>query len=333
MTQLDLLPERPPVMGRVEDVLLERFPTDDKLVGEPPERDLIESIRTWGVLEPVLVRATGGGLDYHDPASLVAGRRRIKACRALQREYRERVAHLSRQTPEGGSPRDVPGYNQAYEQLARFHRIPCRVISDPEGTPGDGRSDVLGLASNALRRHNPASDYQQIVRLLGRFEGAGLSERRALTEVARATGLAVSTIKQRLRLAALAPPLLEAFLAGRLGYSVALAASRLSPEAQALLTGVTTPVTLGVVRAARREAVTAAQVRLFDDLTPGELRQMGEAYEALPLAVRAQEAVETLRSTRLPICAEAAEIIAELLAARDAAVDTLEERSAHARPS
>jgi hypothetical protein len=328
--QLDLLPERPPVLGRVEDVLLERFPADADLVGEPPDRDLVESVRTWGVLEPVLVRAAGGGVDYHDPANLVAGRRRIRAVRLLQREYRERVASLSRQTPPDGNPKDVPGYEQAYAQVVRFHRIPCRVVSDPEGTSGDGRTAVLGLASNALRRHNPASDYLQISALLGRFEGAGLSERRALTEVARATGMAVATIKQRLRLGALSAPLLDAFLAGRLGYSVALAAARLSPEAQALLTGVAGPVTLGVVRAARREAVTASQVRLFDDLTPGELRQMGDAYEALPLAVRAQEAVETLRSTRLPICAEAAEIIAELLAARDAAVDTLEERKANA---
>jgi hypothetical protein len=320
-TQLDLLPPKPLKVGAVEDVQVDRLPASADLWSEPPSHDLVESIRAWGVLEPVLVRAAGGALDYSDPSALIAGRRRIKAVRVLQAEYREAVQAAARAS--GLATHDDlsadPTYRKAYEQLARFYRIPCRVLSDPEGERLDGRTALLGLASNALRRDNPAGDFVQIRDLLDRFVRAGLSERKALTEVARATGLKVATIKQRLRLMGLTAGLLDDFLAGAIPYSVALAASKLSPDAQATLEALSDAggrITLEAVGDARKSAVREVQQVLFDALPPGELRALGGG-DPLPLAIRAQEAVATLRSTRLPVCLEAATIIAELLEADD----------------
>lgn len=333
--QPPLLPEQPLALGRVEDVLLERFPSNhDLYAGELPTPALVESIRRWGVLEPLLVRAVGGGVDYGDPANLVAGRRRLLAVRLLQSAARGEVARLAASVPTETllSDATVPGYREAYADLARWHRIPARVISDPEGVAGDGRAAVLGLTSNAVRRANPVQDYLSIALLAERFRLAGLDERRVLTEIARATGLAVATIKQRLRLRDLTAGLLQEFLEGHVPYSVALAASRLGPEAQALLEEADDQgqrLTLDLVKEARRRAVQATQRTLFDDLPPATLRAVAGA-PAVPvgLPVRAQETIETLRSTRLPVCEEAAGVIQELLEAREDALTKLEEARA-----
>ena len=315
--QLPLIPEQPPTMGAVEDVQTDRLPPDEGLVGEAPSHELVDSIRRWGVLEPLLVRAVGGGLDYGDPLRFVSGRRRLKAVRALAREARETVRRLSATVPPDTLLNDetVPGYRHAYETMVRWTRVPVRVISDPEGTDADGRTDALAVTSNAVRRANPASEFLALVRLRNRFVEAGLSERQALTEASRATGLATGTVKQRLRLVDLNADLLDEFLAGHLAYSVALECARLGPGTQATIASATDAgerLTLEKVRQIRQGEARAHQQVLFDKLPPADLRKLGGGTPPV-LAVRAQEAIEALRSTRLPVCIEAAGLLSEYI--------------------
>lgn len=310
--QLPLIPEQPPVVGNVENVLTSALPPDDVLVGEGPGHDLVESVRRWGVLEPLLVRAVGGHLDYADVLRFVSGRRRLKAVRRLELEARDLL---------DAGPQDTgdPVYRQRYADLRRWHRIPVRVISDPEGTDADGRTDALAVTANAVRKANPASEFLALTRLLERFRLAGLADRQAVTEAAKATGLAVATIKQRLKLRDLTGDLLHEFLDGHLGYAVALECAKLGPETQGLIADASEAgerLTLEKVRQIRKDQVRSFQATLFDALPPSELRKRGGG-EPPALAVRAQELREQLRSTNLPICLEAAALIDEFIEADD----------------
>ena len=224
--QAPLFPEHPLTLGNMEQLPLDRFPEDTLLEGPPPSAALVESIRRWGVLEPVLVRAVGGGVEYDNPRTLISGRRRLKALRRLHEEYRTQVRMLASRAPEGTllSDETVPGYRAAYERMRDFGRVPVRVISDPEGVTGDGRTETLALTANAVRADNPVTDFRNLAALLARFVAQGLPEKEAVAEVAQATGLATGTIRQRLRLLQLSPELQEDFMAGRLPYAVALEA-------------------------------------------------------------------------------------------------------------
>jgi len=322
--QLPLIPERLPTLGGLQDVQLDHLPHNQDLDGPPPSAQLVESIRRWGVLEPVLVRAVGGSLNHGDPATLISGRRRIKAVRLLRDEYREKVRKFSEAHPgEVLTEERIPGYRAAYERLRDFQRVPVRVVSDPEGVLNDGRTEALLVATNAVRTDNPQADFQALARLLDRLTADGLSEKACLTEASRVTGLAVGTVKQRLRLLHLTPELQDDFLAGRLGYTVALHASRLDPESQGVLArklDAGERATLDLVKDAKREAVRAVQVGLFDGLpdatdAPQDPRGApGPAPDARGLAERAHLMIEQLRAVKLPIMQEAASLMADLLA-------------------
>lgn len=315
--QLPLIPERLPTLGALEDIALDRFPPNEVLDGPPPTPALIESIRRWGVLEPVLVRAVGGALDYANPALLISGRRRLKAVRLLRDEYREKVRALSAAHPDVIlNEETVPGYRAVYERMRDFQRVPARVVSDPEGLLTDGRTEALLVTANAVRQDNPQADFKALAVLLDRYAREGLPEAECLRRVAAATGLPAGTVKQRLRLLALSAELQDDFLAGRLGYTVALHASRLGPDAQEALSeklDAGERATLDLVKAAKREAVQAVQASLLDDL-PGEGET--EPYAPPPvgsLADRAGAMLEQLRAIKMPIFQEAADVFSDLL--------------------
>lgn len=314
--QLPLFPERPLALGNMEMVTLDRLPPDALLEGPPPSPALLESIRRWGVLEPILVRAVGGSLQYDNPRTLVSGRRRLKALRRLHEEYAGALRVLTAGVPADTLLTDetVPGYRAAYERLRDAGRVPVRVISDPEGTLQDNRTDALILTTNAVRADNPVVDLRSVMGLFDRFCRSGLSEREAVGEIAKATGLAVPTIKQRLRLLRLGADLLDDFYAGRLPYAVALAASALGPESQALFASMVDggqAPTLALVKQAKRDAVKQFQADLLDGLP--EVAPEGPLPGEETLAERATILVDTLRGTRLPVCAEAADVIEALL--------------------
>lgn len=319
--QMPLFPERLLTLGNMELVPLERFPENALLESPPPTPALIESIRRWGVLEPILVRAVGGGLDHGDPKFLVSGRRRLKALRLLADEYRERLRKLSASVPADTllSDETVPGYRAVYERMREFQRVPCRVVSDPEGVAGDGRTEALLLTANAVRADNPQADFRALSLLLARFIAQGLSDREALGETAKASGLAPGTIKQRLRLLALSPDLQDDFMAGRIGYQVALAASSLGPESQALFASMVDggqAPTLELVKQAKRDAVKQFQADLFDALpeAPEPPEAPAGPGRQDDVESRARFLAEQLADIKMPITQEAAGVIRDLLA-------------------
>lgn len=316
--QLPLLPERPPALGELVMVVLDRLPPDAELAGPPPSAALVESVRRWGVLEPLLVRAVGGGLDYRNPDTLVAGRRRLKAVRQLAAEYRERLRKLSALHPDTVLNDDtVPGYRAVYERFTAFQRVPVRAISDPEGTLTDGRDGVLAVLTNAVRNDNPVTDFDALAALLDRYTREGLPVRQCYAEVAKATGMPVGTIKQRLRLLGLSAELQDDFRAGRLGYTVALHASRLGTDSQAVLSDLLDkgePATLELVKRAKREAVRELQAGLFDGLPGLDPSNPAAAPERDDLESRARFLAEQLADIKMPIMQEAAGVLRDLLA-------------------
>lgn len=314
--QMPLFPERLLTLGGMEQVPLDRFPADALLEGPAPTPGLVESIRRWGVLEPILVRAVGGQLDYGSPRTLVSGRRRLKAVRLLEAEYRERLGKIAKAAGPGTVLNDetVPGYRAVYERFREFQRIPCRVVSDPEGVVGDGRTEALLLTANATRTENEQADFRALGVLLARFVAQGLSDKEATAETAKASGLAPGTVKQRLRLLDLDLDLQDDFMAGRIGYRVALAASRLGAESQALLASMIDGgqhPTLELVKQAKRDAVRQFQADLFASL-PG-LPGADEPRLRPPLLEYARTVQAQLRAIKMPILQEAADVIGALL--------------------
>jgi len=322
LVQLPLIPETPPALGDMALIPVDRLPPDDQLEGEPYPA-LTDSIRRWGVFDPVVVRAVGGALDYGNPKTLVAGRRRIKTVRLLQAEARAHLDKLARLVPAGTvlSDETLPGYRAAYERFRALQRIPVRVVSDPEGTLDDGRTEALAVMTNAVRQDNPATDFRSLCFLVARLVAEGQSEKGAIAEVARATGLATGTIKQRLRLLALSPDLQDDFMAGRLPYSVALHASRLGPESQALFASMVDggqKPTLELVKQAKRDAVKQHQADLFADLPEAPVEESGgEGGDGDAthddLIWHAERLRDQLGQIKMPIMQEAAGVIHGLL--------------------
>jgi ParB-like chromosome segregation protein Spo0J len=318
--QLPLIPETPPVLSDMTLVPLDRFPPDEAMEGQPYPR-LIDSVRRWGVLDPVLIRAVGGALDYANPKTLVAGRRRIKTARLLVAEARHAMEKAARASPvpKGGDLNADPVYRAAYERWRDLQRLPVRVVSDPEGTLTDGRTEALAVMTNAVRQDNPATDFRAISFLVARFVAEGLSERAALAEVASATGLAPGTVKQRLRLLDLSPALQDDFMAGRLPYSVALQASRLGNESQTLFAQMLDDgerATLELVKQAKRDAVKQHQqdfLGALPDPPEGPVPQWPGAPGTDGLLVRAEALAQQLGAIKMPITQEAASTIEALL--------------------
>jgi ParB family transcriptional regulator, chromosome partitioning protein len=75
MEQLRLIPDEPTVPEKI-DVALTDLPLDSDLLGDPPAPKMVESIRRFGVLQPIVLVVHAGGYQ------VAAGRNRIKAARA-----------------------------------------------------------------------------------------------------------------------------------------------------------------------------------------------------------------------------------------------------------
>jgi len=75
--------------------------------------------------------------------------------------------------------------------------------------------EIMTIVENELRRRNPASDYLAIMRLLQSNEM--VSE----AMIAAAVGVSIGTVRARLRLNALQPELLQAFLSGAVSTTLA----------------------------------------------------------------------------------------------------------------
>jgi len=92
--QLTLLPEEPPAFT-LERVQLDTLPSDEDLVGPPPDASLVASIRRLGVLQPVLLMRSP-----EDVLTVVEGKRRVKASRAAGRvDIPAWVAAMDEMTP------------------------------------------------------------------------------------------------------------------------------------------------------------------------------------------------------------------------------------------
>lgn len=72
--QLSLIPEKL-VTPKARKVILTELPED--LMGPEPEPEFIESVRKFGILQPI-------GLVEGDPYQVAFGRRRLRAARALE---------------------------------------------------------------------------------------------------------------------------------------------------------------------------------------------------------------------------------------------------------
>lgn len=243
MTQLTLIPDAPPAPEDlvVELLALADLPPDADLPGDAPATAFVDSIRRFGLLQPIVVVPNGAGYK------IAAGRRRTKAARA-----------------------------------AGLSQIPAVIYP-----PGYAMPQVIALIENQQRSRNIASDYLAIRKLADQ----GASE----SDIVAATGMPLGTIRARLRLSNLIPPLHEAFLAGCISATVADHASALSHDLQEQLAarlataGKLTAHDIETVRHVAQTAAAAQLATLSPQLfaTPGATsttEPQADALAALQLA-------------------------------------------------
>lgn len=217
--QLTLLPSAAPELRR------ERLPLEliDGFADASPSAKLRELIGDLGLLQPIVV-VPGRSERYW----VIEGRRRCKA-----------IAQLV-DAGEWPAPAHVDALLVEGRQTAR-HEV----------------RGGLTLALHASRSASPASELQAIEVILQ----AGGSDGEAATakEIAAQTGMSLQTVRRRLRLRSLTPPLRAAFDEGKITASVAEAAARL-PEA--------------------RQDELERQLRAGERLTLADVRHAGRAQAA-----------------------------------------------------
>jgi ParB-like chromosome segregation protein Spo0J len=148
-------------------------------------------------------------------------------------------------------------------RAAGLEAVPALVVGPEDGADGAPWGDALTLAAHATRRDNLAAELGALERLVAAGADAG--------EIARATGWAPNTTRQRLRLLGLHPALRAALAAGALTRQAALAAARLPAGTQA-----------------RLAAVLAAEGRLTErHLAEARRARVAAASAALPFAALA----------------------------------------------
>lgn len=260
MSDLTLIPETRPDLEHTT-VNINDLPPASMLGPVEPTPELIESIRTWGLLQPLVLSDDGeGGYKVH------GGRRRIKALVRLAEEYASRGGDFGVE----GNP---------------FLFAKAVIV---EGT-GEDANRALNIALNAVAKSNPAQELEDIEALIKR----GADEK----EIARATGLKVGTIRSRLRLSSLTPGMRKALREGRLPQSAANVAARLGKDAQNEVLGETKSkkkITKSDVEKKRRVAVEEAHTELGEMIgdLPGlpeempEVDNRGEGVQRIHSAVR-----------------------------------------------
>ena len=251
--QLQLVPATPPSV-RFTSLRL------DEIVGwehARPRPALIAHMRrVQAVWEPIVVMPTRQGKHRFGE-----GRRRVKAVAILD--------------GEGEWPKPV--------------RVPAVIISGPDTSRRAIRA-AAALAMHATRGESPASELQAIETIL---DAAG-ADQEAVTvkQIAAETGMPEQTIRRRLRLRNLIPPLRRAFDHGEITAGVAEAAARLSSTLQedlARLLAAGERITTAVVR-----ELTRTQTRAAADALPGGLFAERELSWQVTVAGHLEAAVRVL---------------------------------------
>lgn len=221
--------------------------------GARPERDLIDSIKTFGTQVPILVRERAGAYV------LVDGRRRVAAQRIAMEEV----------TAEHGADS---------QQALCLMAIDADVISGLSASV----ASVLTIGLHATRRENAAVELDAIEELLG--IGAGEAE------ICEATGLMPHQIRARLRLQRLNRPLREAFRAGQITTHAATDASRLPPAQQQKLaakltdTGRLTAHDVREARSAQAHAITSQLPDALFETVPEESESSEDTTAVVAIA-------------------------------------------------
>jgi|SRR5262252_5744039 ParB-like chromosome segregation protein Spo0J len=199
IVQPELLPTTPPTFKMLQ-VRPDELPPNELLDGPEPARQLIDSIRQYGVVDPITIRKVDG-LDF--AYTVLAGSRRVKAVRLL----------LAAAANEDDNEVDAVA-------VKHLKRIPARLVDQL----GDAPADVLTVQSNTLRSRNKVAEYKSVKRLLD----MGADEK----SISRATGLTHAQIKELLRLDSLNDTLLEGMADGSITNTLAHDIARLPAAAQ-----------------------------------------------------------------------------------------------------
>jgi ParB family chromosome partitioning protein len=141
--------------------------------------ELADSIHEKGLLQNLVVAHTMGGKGLYEVGG--GGRR----WRALQR-------------------------NVALKRIPRNWDVPVKIVDRAE-------LREASLAENLKEAMNPADEVEAFLAIIGDYEAAGMADpRERVAHCARRFGFTVRYVDQRLRLANLAPPILEALRAGEI---------------------------------------------------------------------------------------------------------------------
>lgn len=119
-----------------------------------------------------------------------------------------------------------------YQLLGGRRRFWCAVSLGHPSVPvtiidGEYNPEALALSDNALRADNIAADLAEIEVLL--------AQGHTVSAISKATGMAIETIKKRLRLGSLIPEFRAMLDRGELRTSIAEALARMGPTAQAAI--------------------------------------------------------------------------------------------------
>lgn len=159
---------------------------------------------------------------------------------------------------------------------AGHHDIPAVIVVE-----GQVNLDALRAAAHALRQDNPQAELRAIENLI--------RDGHSLPEIAKATGLKLQVIKQRMTLHGLEPRLRAAFDEGRMAVTVAEQAARLPEEIQTRLGGLAadgTKITGKEVKAATFARTQAAALEL-----PFDLMGLPDDLAAIPVAQNVYKSV------------------------------------------
>lgn len=257
-TQMALVPERPPQLTATTIPLDELMGTGRNklvLVGPPPDRAFIESVKRYGVMVPVIVERKGKGW------TLRAGTRRLKA-----------LVVLRDQQP----PDDFEGTLE--EWRARWETVRAEIVET------DGwRPELLGTVENEHRSPNLAQLADEI--------GVLIAEGRTEAEIHHATLVPLTRIRRIVRLLSLHAELRDAYREGKITTRVALTAATCTAEQQEQLVSIYVSegqLTWADVRNVKMADQRAAQEALAGLETP----DLGEDAWIDPVITKLREALE-----------------------------------------
>lgn len=195
--ELQLLPDHMPEVER-RRIPLHELPPNNRLLGPAPTKDLIDSVRIFGLLQPLVVG------EKDDQYHIHGGRRRLKTLRLLDAEWDARE-----DTEEGNQEGSNP-----------FAYADCYVVDDD----GYTSHQTITILLNSTASPNPVAELEAIEALIKQGHGK--------EEICKVTGLRKSTVDSRLRLSNLHSTLRGALTDGKMTPGTADHAARLSGQAQ-----------------------------------------------------------------------------------------------------